>query len=192
MPIGASWSPASAWSRRSAITLETFWDSLSAGRSGIGFNDAIPNYRAYPCQIGGRGRDWDPRSYMDFKEARRMSRTSQFAVAAGRMALDDSGLEVGPDNADEIGVVMGCGTTALPETDQTMRVLLEQGRLQGQPVLYSVGAAEYAGLPDRIQLGLRGYNSTIATACAASSQAIGEARRGAAARRRRGDPGGRR
>src|SRR4028119_1634053 len=99
-------------------TLDAFWASISTGRSGIGYNDAVPNYREYPCHSAGVIRDFDPRSYIDFKEARRMSRAAQFGVAAGRMALEDSGLTVGPHNADEIGVVMGSGTTALPETDQ--------------------------------------------------------------------------
>ncbi len=69
------------------IGIEPFWDGISSGRSGIDTYTFIPNFRAYPSQIGGEVKDFDPRNYMDFKEARRMSRMSQFAVAAARMAL---------------------------------------------------------------------------------------------------------
>src|SRR3954469_18699904 len=72
--------------------LETFWDSLSHGRSGIDTYTLIPNFRAYPSQIGGEVKGFEPRNYIEVKEARRMSRMTQFGVAAARMALDDSGL----------------------------------------------------------------------------------------------------
>ncbi len=156
-------------------TLDAFWDSIAAGRSGIGYNDAVPNYRNYPCHSAGVVRDFEPRTYMDFKEARRMSRAAQFGVAAGRMALADSGFTVGPHNADEIGVVMGSGTTALPETDQTMRLLIEKGGSKVSPFYITSALPNMPACQTSIQLGLRGYNSTISTACAASAQAIGEA-----------------
>lgn len=155
-------------------TLQTFWESLAMGRSGISYNDLVPNYRDYPCHTAGIVRGFDPRDFMDFKEARRMSRTAQFGVAAGRMALEDSGLQVRSDSADEIGVVMGCGTTALPETDQTMRVLLSKGGSKVSPFYITSALPNMPACQISIQLGLRGYNSTISTACAASAQAIGE------------------
>ncbi len=155
-------------------TLDDFWSAISAGRSGIGFNDAVPNYRDYPCHSAGVVREFDPRAYMDFKEARRMSRAAQFAVAAGRMALEDARLTVGPD-ADEIGVVMGSGTTALPETEQTMRLLIDKGGAKVSPFYITGALPNMPACQTSIQLGLRGYNSTISTACAASAQALGEA-----------------
>lgn len=104
-----------------------------------------------------------------------MSRAAQFAVAAGRMALDDAGINVRPDNADEIGVVMGSGTTALPETEQTLRLMLEKGGSKVSPFYITAALPNMPACQTSIQLGLRGYNSTISTACAASAQAIGEA-----------------
>ncbi|HZG65438.1 MAG TPA: beta-ketoacyl synthase N-terminal-like domain-containing protein, partial [Herpetosiphonaceae bacterium] len=92
------------------LNLETFWENIAAGRSGIDHYTLIPNFRAYPSQIGGEVKDFDPRAYMDFKEARRMSRMSQFGVAAARMAFDDSGLKFDPQG-DEAAVVMGVGGT---------------------------------------------------------------------------------
>jgi 3-oxoacyl-[acyl-carrier-protein] synthase II len=156
-------------------TLETFWETLAAGRSGITYNEQVPNYRNYPCHTAGVVRDFDPRTFMDFKEARRMSRAAQFGVAAGRMALEDAGIKVRPDDADEIGVVIGSGTTALPETEQTARVMLEKGGSKVSPFYITSALPNMPACQISIQLGLRGYNSTISTACAASAQAIGEA-----------------
>ena len=156
------------------IGLEAFWDGVSHGRSGIDHFTMIPNYRAYPCQIGAEVKGFEPRDYLDFKEARRMSRMSQFAVASARMALEDSGL--GADRpADDIAVVLGCGGTAFPETEQAMRVLMEKGGAKVSPFFIPIALPNMPACQVAIQLGLRGANSTITTACAASSQAIGEA-----------------
>ncbi len=156
------------------IGLDSFWDSVSHGRSGIDRFTLIPNYRAYPSQIGGEVKGFEPRDFIDFKEARRMSRMTQFAVASARMALEDAGL--GLDRpGDDIAVVLGCGGTAFPETEQTMRTLLEKGGAKVSPFFIPSALPNMPACQVAIQLGLRGANSTITTACAASSQAIGEA-----------------
>ena len=112
-----------------------------------------------------------------------MSRASQFAVAAARQALADAGLDE-TTLPDDAGVLVGTGNSAFPEIEAATRTLLEKGGMRMSPfampaVLPSMSAGQIA-----IQLGLRGYNSTVSTACAASTQAIGEAvevlRRGAA------------
>ena len=154
--------------------LATFWESISAGRSGIERFTLIPNYRAYPCQIGAEVKDFDPRNYIEFKEARRMSRMSQFSVAAARMALDDSGLVI-DHQTDDIGVVMGVGSAAFPDIEQAMRTLIERGGLKISPFFIPSALPNMPACQVAIHLGLRGPNSTITTACAASSQAIGEA-----------------
>ncbi len=155
------------------IGVGPFWDSISAGRSGIDLYTQIPNFRAYPSQIGGEVKDFDARTYMDFKEARRMSRMSQFAVAAARMALEDSRLVL-DTIADDVAVVMGVGSTAFPETEQAMRTLIERSGSKVSPFYIPSSLPNMPACQIAIQLGLRGSNSTIATACAASSQAIGD------------------
>lgn len=156
------------------ITLDTFWEALAVGRSSISLNDQVPSYRNYPSHVAAIVRGFEPRDYMDFKEARRMSRMTQFGVGAARMALDDAGVEVRRDNADEIGVVLGCASTAFPETEQTLRLMLERGGAKVSPFYVTTALPNMPACQISIQLGLRGYNSTIATACAASAQAIGE------------------
>jgi 3-oxoacyl-[acyl-carrier-protein] synthase II len=156
-------------------TIDIFWDNLINGRSGIIYNELVPNHRAYPSHIAGIVRNFEPQQYMNFKEARRMSRAVQFGVAAARLALDDSGLQVTTANRDEIGVVLGCGSTALPETEQTIRMMVEKDGSKVSPFYITSVLPNMPACQISIQLGLRGYNSTIATACAASAQAIGEA-----------------
>jgi 3-oxoacyl-[acyl-carrier-protein] synthase II len=79
------------------------------------------------------------------------------------------------DNADEIGVVLGCGTTAFPETEHAARLMVEKGGAKISPFYITSALPNMPACQISIQLGLRGYNSTISTACAASAQAIGEA-----------------
>ncbi len=155
------------------IGVGPFWDGISSGRSGIDTYTFIPNFRAYPSQIGGEVKDFDPRNYMDFKEARRMSRMSQFAVAAARMAFEDSRLSL-DGIGDDVAVVMGVGSTAFPEIEQAMRMLIEKGGSKVSPFFIPSSLPNMPACQIAIQLGLRGSNSTIATACAASSQAIGD------------------
>lgn len=153
--------------------LQTFWEGVSAGRSGIDLYTLIPNFRAYPSQIGGEVKEWDPRRYMDAKDARRMSRMSQFGIAAARMAWEDAALPPGIPT-DEVAVVMGVGSTAFPETEQAMRVLLEKGGSKVSPFFIPSALPNMPACQIAIHLGLGGSNATLATACAASSQAIGE------------------
>ena len=100
-----------------------FWENIIAGRSGIGpvtlFDpgDAI-------SRIAAEVRDFDPRQYLDAKEARRLSRASQFAVAAAQLAIADAQLTIDDGNRDDIGVLLGNGSTSPPETEATARILV--------------------------------------------------------------------
>jgi 3-oxoacyl-[acyl-carrier-protein] synthase II len=120
---------------------------------------------------------------MDFKEARRMSRSSQFAVAAARLALSDARLAVDEGNSEHIGVLVGCGTTSMPDIEQAMLAQIHKGPMKISPFFVPLALPNMPACQVSIQLGLHGYNSSICTACAASGQSIGEA----AAVLRRGD-----
>jgi 3-oxoacyl-[acyl-carrier-protein] synthase II len=119
--------------------------------------------------------DFDPHDYMEAKEARRISRASQFAVAAARMALDDSGFVVDDGNRYEIGALIANGSSSPPDTEQAMRTLIGRGFSKVNPFYIAGSLPNMPSCQVAIQLGLLGYNTAIATACAASSQAIGEA-----------------
>jgi len=158
------------------------WSGASQGRSGIG---PITRFDtgAYPTKIAGEASTFDPTRYMDFKDARRMSRASQFAVAATREALADAGLEQEalPEDA---GVLLGTGNSSFPDVEAATRTMIERGGMRISPFAMPAVLPSMSGGQIAIQFGVRGYNSTVSTACASGTQAIGEAaevlRRGAA------------
>lgn len=166
------------------LTAEATWRGLLEGRSGVRLITEI-NVEDYPTKIAGLARGFAPERYMDRKEARRMGRYSQLAVAAAGMALQDAGLSPGNISGEQVGVILGTsGIGALEETEKACRILLAKGGMRISPffavtVSLNVAAHHIARLH-----GLEGYNSTVVTACASGTQAIGEAteviRRGAA------------
>ena len=165
------------------IGVEPYWRGLVAGRSGIG-PMTLCDPTAYPCRIAGEVKGWDPGQYLDRKEARRMARFSQFAVAAALMAVEDAHLDLGRVDRDRVGVLLGNGNGGFPTTEEAMRVLVEKGGMRISPFFIPMILPNMAAAQVSRVLGLRGYSNTVITACAASNQAIGEAmeviRRGAA------------
>lgn len=166
------------------LTAEETWEGLLEGRSGISLVTEI-NVEDYPTKIAGVIRDFDAGQYMDRKEARRMGRYSQLAVAAGEMALEDAGVLGDNIDRERVGVIMGTsGGGAIEECEKACRIMLTKGGMRISPffpVTVSVNVAAHH--ISRLH-GLEGYNSTVVTACASGTQAIGEAteviRRGAA------------
>jgi 3-oxoacyl-[acyl-carrier-protein] synthase II len=154
-------------------TVAQYWDGLVAGRSGIG---PVTRFRTddYPCRIVGEVDDFDPRDSMDAKDARRMARASQFAVAAAREALADAGFtpETTPEDA---GVLLGIGNGSFPDLEQMARTMFEKGGMKINPFSMPIILANMAAAQVAMQCGLKGYSNTVITACAAGTQAIGEA-----------------
>ena len=164
-------------------SVDEYWDGLVNGRSGIG-PLTLCDPAQFPCRIAGEVTGFDPQQYADRKDVRRMARFSQLAVAASGLALDDAGLDVSTLDEERIGVVMGNGNGGFPTTEQNSKLLFDRGGMRVSPffipmILPNMAAANVSRL-----FGLKGYNSTITTACAAGTHAIGEGaeviRRGAA------------
>lgn len=162
---------------------ERFWRGAKAGETNI---DRITHFdpSPYSSQLAGEVRDFRAADWMDAKEARRMARFSQFAVAAARMALEDAGFSIDGSNAPRVGVYLGTGIGSLGVIPDEHDVLLQRGPDRVSPffipsMLPNMGAAQVSRIFDA-----KGYNSTTVTACAAGTQAIGEGleviRRGAA------------
>jgi 3-oxoacyl-[acyl-carrier-protein] synthase II len=157
-----------------AHNIEDFWNGLKKGQSGI-TRMTLTDPSNYPTHVAGEVKEWNPKEWMDPKDARRMSRSSQFAVAAARQAVKDAKLEVEGDMADEYGVVWGTGNCAYPETEAGVRTMLDKGGMKLSPFFIPIILPNMPTAQIAMQLGFKGYNSTIITACASSTQSIGEA-----------------
>jgi 3-oxoacyl-[acyl-carrier-protein] synthase II len=155
-------------------TLEDYWQGLLKGVNGIG---AITRFDAsnQACRFGGEVKDFDPLQYLDRKEAKRMDRFSQFAVCASQQALADAKLIINDLNADEIGVLIGTGIGGLKVLEDQQTIFLDKGPSRCSPFMIPMMIANMASGLTAINLGAKGPNNCTVTACAAGSNAIGDA-----------------
>jgi 3-oxoacyl-[acyl-carrier-protein] synthase II len=154
--------------------VETFWEALVAGRSGVG-PMTLCDPEGYPTRIAAEVKDWDPERFIERREARRMARFAQMAVAAARQAVEDAGID--PDNTDpeRTGVMLGNGNGGYPNIEEAVRTLVAKGGMRIDPLFMPKSLPNMAAAQIALQLGIKGYNGTISTACAAATQAVGEA-----------------
>ena len=155
------------------LDVETFWQSLLAGRSGIG---PITLFDAsnFPVRIAAEVKDFDPQQYLDFKMARRSGRFAQMAAAASKQAICAAGLEVNEETRDEIGVVVASSGGAF-EMGKQEAVIEQRGASKADPLLIPrLGGHMAAARVGRV-LGVRGPNTTINSACASGTDALGHA-----------------
>ena len=157
-------------------TVDTFWDSLLAGKSGIG---PVTLFDPEGCtsKVASEVRDFDPSDYMDPKEARRNDRYTQFAVGAARLAVEDSGLDLDSCDKSRVGVFVGSGIGGLGTIERQVGTLLERGPRKVSPFMIPSLIANIAGGVIAIELGARGPNFGIVSACATGTHAIGESLR---------------
>ncbi|MBY9078454.1 beta-ketoacyl-ACP synthase II [Paenibacillus sp. HN-1] len=157
--------------------LDTFWDSLMSGKSGVSKVEAF-DVSEYPTQIAAEIKDFDPEELFGRKEARKMDRFVQFALAAGQNALDDSGLKIGENiEAERIGVSVGSGIGGLGTWEDQHNLLLEKGPKRVSPFFIPMMIANMGSGQLSISLGAKGPNTTQVTACATGSHAIGDSMR---------------
>lgn len=157
--------------------IEAFWDSLMQGKSGVSLVEAF-DVSEYPTRIAASIKDFNPEDYMDRKEARKMDRFVQFAVAAGNKALEDSGIKIGENaEAERVGVSIGSGIGGLGTWEDQHNVLLEKGPKRVSPFFIPMMIANMASGQMSINLGAKGPNTTQVTACATGSHSIGDSMR---------------
>ena len=156
------------------LSPEEFWQGCVEGRSGV---TPITKFDAsvYPVRINAEVKGFDPLEYIDRKEARRMARFTQFAVASARQAIDAARLQLDKEDTSRIGVVLGNGNGGFPNTEEAGRTLVEKGGMRMDPFFVPKMLPNMAASQVAIQFGLGGFNNTAITACAASTQAIGDA-----------------
>jgi len=155
--------------------LETFWSNLKNGVSGIRTIDAFDT-SGYDCKIGGQVRDFDPKQFFkNPKDVRRTDRFTHLAMAAAKMALADSGIDM--DNLkerDRFGVIVSTGIGGLKTLQDQLQILVTKGPGRNSPFTIPMLISNMAGGVISMEFDLRGPNLCIVTACATSNNAIGE------------------
>ena len=156
--------------------LATAWDNISHGRSGIG---PITHFdaSAYATRIAGEVRDFDPAAYIPAKEAKRMDPFIHYGVAAGLMALKDSGLEVSEANAERIGTIIGSGIGGILGIEDTTARLLEGGPRKVSPFYVPSTIINMVSGHLSILTGIKGPNFSAVSACATANHSVGMAMR---------------
>jgi len=156
------------------IGVEKTWSALCAGKSGIA---EITRFDTsdFLTKIAGEVKDFHPEDFLPKKEAKRTTLFIAYAIAATRMAIEDSGLKIDSSNADRIGVVTGCGLGGLSTLEENQRIMDEKGPKRVSPFFIPMMIGNMAPGMISIHFGAKGPNSSVATACAAGSHAIGDA-----------------
>ena len=152
---------------------EENWEAVCSGRSGIGHITRF-DASAFSSQIAGEVKNYRSEDFMDKQQIRRFDVFIHYAVASARMALEDSGLEINGSNGHRVGCITGSGLGGLEMLEHYHEVLLEKGPRRVSPFFIPGMIANMAPGQVAIETGAKGPNTSIATACAASTHAIGE------------------
>lgn len=155
---------------------EVFWQALLSGVCGIG---PVTHFDAsqHSTRIAGEIRDFDPLQYMERKEAKRMDRFVQLAVAAAKLAIEDSGLRITDDNADRVGVLIGSGIGGSNTWEDQEAVLFQKGPGRVSPFFVPMLISDMAAGMVSIIHGAKGPNLAVTSACATATHGIGQASR---------------
>ena len=154
------------------IGVEQTWEALCAGKSGMG---EITHFDAsvYPTRIAAEVKDFNPRDFMPKKDANRVECFIAFALAACRMAVEDSSLVIDSSNESRVGVITGCGLGGLSFMEETVLKVSEQGPRRVSPFFIPMMIGNMVPGMISIHFGAKGPNSSLATACAAGAHAVG-------------------
>ena len=154
--------------------VESFWQGLKDKTVGIGpitYFDTTD----YKCKLAAEVKGFDPKQYMDAKAARRMEAFSQFAVAASKEALEQSGIDMEKEDPYRVGVCVGSGIGSLQAMEKDVKKLNEKGPSRVNPLLVPLMISNMAAGNVAIQFGLKGKCFNVVTACATGTHSIGEA-----------------
>ncbi len=151
------------------------WENIKNGISGIEIAQSI-NLDKVDVKLAGEVKGFKPEEYMDRKEARRMGRFSQLAIAASKMAVEDAGLRVGENiNPERVGVWIGSGIGGLGEFEEQHKKFLEKGQRRVNPFTIPMFIPDMAAGRVSIEIGAKGINNASVTACASGANSIGDA-----------------
>jgi len=156
------------------LNATTTWEGLIAGKSGI---DHITLFdpTSLETKFAGEVKGFEPTNYINPKDARRMDRFAQLAVAASLQAVEQAGIKINPDNQDSIGIIIGSGIGGLTTLFEQTKILLEKGVDRITPFLIPMMMPDIAAAQVSIALGVKGPNFCTTSACSSGSDAIGVA-----------------
>ena len=154
------------------IGVKPTWESLCAGKSGIGEITRF-DCSAYATRIAAEIKDFKPEDFIPKKDARRVELFIAYALAATRMAIEDSGLVIDPTNETRVGTITGCGLGGLRFMEDTVLRVAEEGPKWVSPFFIPMMIGNMVPGLISIHFGAKGPNSSLATACAAGAHAVG-------------------
>ena len=160
----------------SGIGVKTAWKNVCEGRSGIGPLTRFDT-NGFETKIAAEVNGFNPERYIEKKEIKKTDLFVQYAMGAAREAIEDSGLQITPENADRIGVIVGTGLGGLPTLEKYHQILLERGPSRISPFFIPMLIANLASGHIAIRFGAKGPNTCIVTACATGAHCIGDAYR---------------
>ncbi len=151
-----------------------YWKALHEGKNGIGH---ITTFELGDCPVtfGAEIKNFDPSQYMPGKEAKRSDRAIQFAVAAAKLAVEDSGFDVKSIDPYRLGVYIGTGQGGIETSFNNFRTMLEKGSRRVSPYFIPMMISNMSTAYVAIVLGAKGPNLCVVTACATSLHSMGEA-----------------
>jgi 3-oxoacyl-[acyl-carrier-protein] synthase II len=152
------------------------WEGLMSGRSGIARINGF-NPEGISCQIAGEVTDFNPDDFIEFKEQKKMDRFIHLGLAAATIAMEDSGLKVSRSNAGRIGVIVGAGIGGISTIEKYNQILITKGARRVSPFFIPMTIINLISGQISIRYGLKGPNSSVATACATGTHSIGDAYR---------------
>ncbi len=155
-------------------TLQDYWEGLLSGRNGIG-PITLFDPSSHSCRIAGEVKGFDPHDYLERKEAKRMDRFAQFAIAASKQAIADGSFEINELSAEQVGIVIGNGIGGIKVMEDQQTIYLNRGPDRCSPFMVPMMIANMAAGLTAIHTGAKGPNSCVVTACAAGSNAVGDA-----------------
>ncbi|MDQ0162433.1 beta-ketoacyl-ACP synthase II [Bacillus alveayuensis] len=156
------------------LDVKTSWENAIKGVSGIGELTRV-NKDEFPAKVAAEINDFNPENFMDRKEARKMDRFTQFALAASFMAVKDANLQITEENAERVGVWIGSGIGGMETYEQQFEIFMNKGARRVSPFFVPMMIPDMAAGQVSIALGAKGMNSCTVTACATGTNSIGDA-----------------
>lgn len=156
------------------IGADKLWQSIKIGKCGISRIERV-DVSDLPTQVGAEIKDFEPSKFIDKKELRRMDRFAQFAVASTQMAIEDSKLDLDKVNKERVGVIIGTGIGGIETMENQHTELIEKGYRKVSPFFVPMMIPNMASGLIAIKYGVKGFNECTVTACASSTNSIGDA-----------------